>query len=238
MTAGLEIINTSGSVLIDENYQNLAMSASGSFTFVSGDFGRVNVNIPYKADGLRNPIMAIRVTGGYAGVRNTSKNAVTSVSTAVMFGQTGATVQWWCFDVPDVTSNAGLQVFNSAGTLVFDSGNKYARVLNYWMPANNSAWTGAVQTLGGSGRTYAIAYCSPWWYKNALSSTAGCGGSQRKYSLFYEGSMCSVTGSPNTFTFDRITYRDDGGVFGECSSGDPRSRTGQPIFAFLDVTGY
>ena len=140
MPAGLEIINTSGSVLIDENYKNLAVSASGSFTFVAGDFGRVNVSIPYIANGIRNPIIAIRVTGGYAGVRNTNINDIALTATAVFFGDTGATVEWWCFDIPTVVSTSGLQVYNSSGELVFDSGNQYARVIDYWMPTNNTAW--------------------------------------------------------------------------------------------------
>lgn len=235
MPAGLEIINTSGSVLIDENYANLAVSASGTLTFSSD--GTQNISLPYYANGLRNPIIALRVTGsGGAGVRNTTRNNVAMTATAVIYGKAGANVSWWSFDMPQVVSSSGLQIYNSAGILVFDSGNKYARVVDYWMPANNSAWKNAVKTYA-NGRTMAVAYCSPWWYKSALQSTSGCGGSQTKYRLQYEGMMSRVTTLDNSFTFTREIYRDEGS-FGECTANDPRSRTGQPVIAFVDVTGY
>ena len=120
MPAGLEaIFNNHGSVLLDDNYHNLAVVAEGT-----------QANWP-----------------GYDGA---SLIAVRSAD----FAQTS--YQWWKFGDPvaPVANNAGLQVFNASGALVFDSRLRYARVVDVF--AGPTLEVNTVTRTYTAGRTYAV----------------------------------------------------------------------------------
>lgn len=61
MTAGIEVINDAGTVLIDENYANLCVVASGTAT--ANATGTWSASAPA---GLVSPVLAVRATGGRA----------------------------------------------------------------------------------------------------------------------------------------------------------------------------
>ena len=234
MATGIRINHDSGATIIDENYANLALRAKGSL--VIGSTQLESFTVPYAITNLRKPVIALRVTGGYAGLRNARRNDVSMTTTVGVVGDVGANVEWFCFDMPIVISTAGIKIFDATGKVVFDAGNKYARVVDYWEPATVSAWNGITRNYP-DGRKLAVAFLTQWYRRNATSSTSGCGGSQRKYRMFYEAQMCQVTSGQNNTTFSRRTWRQDD-TFGECTSNDPRDGRTKSVIAMLDVTGY
>lgn len=210
------------------------MTAKG--TLIVGATQRESFNVPYNPDGLKKPIIAIRPRNGYAALYSANKNNVSMTTACSIVGDVGAIVDWYCFDVPSAISTAGIKIFDSIGKVVFDSGNKYARVTEYWEPGTVSAWNGVTKTYPDD-RLQGVASLSGWYRKNATSSTKDCGGSKQKYKLFYESQMCQVTSGLNSFTFARRTWRTDE-TFGECTANDPRNGGTKSNLVILDVTGY
>lgn len=136
MAFGLEITNNHGTTLIDDTYSNLAVRHQG--TLAAGS-GVRTVSIP----GLDQPIPAVRSTAYAIALGRIGNNGQ-------IWSAGGAQVHWYVFDTPTSGGNDyGLQVFNSAGQLTFDSSRKYARV--------RALQSGVGSQTYDSGRLYAVA---------------------------------------------------------------------------------
>lgn len=123
MPAGLLIYNDHNTVLIDNEYQNLAVVSQGT------------QSNPPSYDGSN--LTAIKATS----------LAHTSYS-------------WWKFGNPVApTGNAGLQVFDAAGNLTFDSRLKYARVIDVF----TGPTTGTATHTYDAGRSYAVITAKRGW---------------------------------------------------------------------------
>jgi hypothetical protein len=151
--AGLQIINDSGSVQIDQTYRNLCLRQKGTLTTTANlpaggsSYGSFNVT------GLTTPIIAI---GGSAQATVQtywdSANARHSFLISTQ-GGIGTSVPYYIFDVPaELGSAYGFQVRDSTNKLIFDALQQPLRVRGFYV--NQSA---NVSNLT-SGRTYAVAH--------------------------------------------------------------------------------
>lgn len=136
---GLQVIGDHGVVQIDQNYFNLQFKQSGSVT----------------TSGIANSYVEFSVTANHPMIVLKSPDAVATIIATTRSGNTftyriaaagAVTVYWYLFDSSVVTPSGGwgLQVFNPAGQLTFDSGTRVLKVANFF--ANVSVGSG---TTGG-----------------------------------------------------------------------------------------
>lgn len=139
MTAGLELINNSGTVLINAENPNLAFRAKGSLTG-SGTFTITGINCP---------VVGINCTGGRAGITAISTSG-TSKTYTVTASSGSVVTEWYHFDLLTAPSSGpGLQLFNASGQLTFDSSAKILRVVNAeWV------WNYAADPNGGGSQIF------------------------------------------------------------------------------------
>ena len=137
MAAGLKIYNTSGTILIDDTYRNLAVSSSGTTS----------------ADGNGNIDLGAQPAEAMIAVRATS--AVTCVGNRYLKTAAGTSVQWWVFSHPTAVGTAGLKLWTSAGALTFDSSRQYGRVVADHTQTMSSNVATTYSAAYPSGRTYA-----------------------------------------------------------------------------------
>ena len=124
MTAGLQIINDSGVVQLDENYFNLEFKNKFQYAIATG----IN-QYTITTGGYGNEVVAVGETGvGYVNIARTASNkiVITTFSTAA------TTLTFYVFGTPDqtATANAGMQIFNSAGQITFSATQNYMRVVH------------------------------------------------------------------------------------------------------------
>ncbi|MNM35029.1 hypothetical protein D3C81_456950 [compost metagenome] len=157
MPAGLQIVNDYGTLQIDNDYQNYMLRTKGSVTTVAASGGTVtNYSASIQVVG-NNPQIFFDVNNGFisTGWRTVSGN----VHTFAIFTTTVVTVSYYIFDndIP-AAGNFGMQVFNAAGRLVFDSSNHCLRIAAVaHMPPNISGDPVTVPVSLPAGRKYACA---------------------------------------------------------------------------------
>lgn len=138
MAAGLTVYNTAGTIQIDENYRNMMVANSGT----NGAPTATNISWPLCAIRSTSLVLAFNLTN-------------TSTATYTVWGG-GTGYSWYVFDLRVTPStNVGLQVFNPTGELIFDSGQKPMRIVDYLVFNNESEWNGQTRTYP-AGRTYAV----------------------------------------------------------------------------------
>jgi hypothetical protein len=130
MTTGFRTKNASGTLQIDQNYENLALRAKGTFTpgtpwnnskWRLGSF-TVTGNTPVIAWRASGPatLVSVSVSG-------------TSVTYQFLIAAASGSIDWWLFDKPTYVAMAtapGIRIKNpSTGVVVFDSRMKYMRVV-------------------------------------------------------------------------------------------------------------
>lgn len=128
MPAGLQVTGSHNILQIDEAYRNLALRVKGT--------------LPATAPSISNftyPILAIRAPSTSNGAFPIGYSDSGGTRT-FGFRDSPNDAEWFIFDVPITQSNVGLQVFDTAGALVFDSGNDYMRpVGSYWIDGTQPA---------------------------------------------------------------------------------------------------
>lgn len=165
MPAGLQVFNDSNTVQIDDEYSNLMFIRKGTLTLTDG--GTLDVVVTNRV----SPKVAIRVTDNQASSKSTAclYSVIDSGSTRtfryrVEAGIVGAvtTLEYFVFDRgTPVSSGFGLQTFNSAGELIFDSGQKYLAIDSVLVSNNYEAdgFTFAGKSIViNTSRTYAIVF--------------------------------------------------------------------------------
>lgn len=215
--AGIQILNTFGTIMIDENYKNLAVRQSGSVS-KTGRSTTELVPITYPIDA---PIVAI------------SPAQFAYVSSLLPSGQSfrygggisrPTSIDYYVFDTPVIQpGNFGLQVYNALGQLTFDSGMKYARVVDIFGGSTEASWAGT--RTYEAGRKYSVAQLASGLIRESerVGST---------YTNTWRRSMARIVGNVLTTSLVLANRRE-----GDASPVTPVNETGA-TFAVIDVTGY
>ena len=158
MAAGLQIINDSGIVQIDENYSNLEF-----FSKISVGVGVGNgIKTTFTTSAPVNEVIAIGETGsGWAFVTRNSAGNWTLTS----FMTVATTVTLYSFGTPSqtTTGNSGLQIFNGSGQVTFHYSKNYMRVVDCFAVPSLASPTqtgGAGAKSYAAGKSYAVIYSS------------------------------------------------------------------------------
>lgn len=220
MPSGIQVINNAGTILIDENYSNLAVRASGTVTGSTSSTGRLDFAV---ASGLNAPMFAIAPSAAQFSVL--AYRPDTNVIKIQGRDNTQSTnFPYFIFDTPVASGlNYGLQVFNASGVLTFDSNLKYARVVDVFGGTTEASWAGT--RTYASGRTYAVVELGRAFTK----TTENLGGGNYEY--IGRRSSLKVVSNVVTTSFVQ-TYVKSGTV------NSPPITNNAAKFAVIDVTGY
>lgn len=218
MPAGLQIFNSAGTILIDENYANLALRSKVS-TSTTQPSDRVTVPM----SGMQSPMIAL-ASQSYTGVKSMLSSLASFTVQGPLVGS--APVDCYIFDVPTPSGlTQGLMVYNAAGQLVFDSGNKYARVVDVYGGSALADWTPS--RTYAAGRTYAVVQLKRAYRKEVEEVDPGV------YDITWYMSGARVVS--NVVTGNMIIYKQDQVTAG---SAPAQVTDYSATFAVLDVTGY
>lgn len=127
MPSGAQFFNSHGSVSIDQTFKNLTFHKKGAVSMIGGGpvFGNSLV-----VTNCVSPIIAFRATSGPVWFYASSVVGTTWYFS--VFSSVPDDVDWYHFDQPPTTSAStfGLQTFNLAGEIVFDSSFKYLKIVD------------------------------------------------------------------------------------------------------------
>jgi len=171
---GLMILNSSGSVLIDETYKNYTYKEKGS-TAISAGWNTIS----FASSTTHNVAYGVRPTASgfiyFGGVvkSGSSYTGFRILSTASM------TLPWIVFE--DTQQNAlashGLVVYDSAGSVVFSSNEKYMKLLtidNSSATAGLPGGTPGTITVTSAANNYFYMQTSSFYYRDWNYTNALC----------------------------------------------------------------
>lgn len=161
----IEVLNDSGSVLIDDEYSNLVLATKGTVSF-SGNVATIDYS---SADGAM-PLLAIR-SSFYVALFSIARPS-SSIYRFTLYKATdepGASVDYFLFHLPHAVQSAGgiVQLFNAQGRLVFDSNLKYFRMAMIDQITDMAGRSWALP----SGRSYAV--CAPCPVYSSVNAPVG-----------------------------------------------------------------
>lgn len=179
MTFGLQILNEGADVVIDADFRNFELLASGTVTH-AGTGLTYTVSVTFTAT-ARPPLIFARVQSGIAAhvaCLTLTKDGSGNYSSAKFrttdpFGVFGAFAIDWFAAAPVDSASAetvGLQVFDASGLKVFDSGARYVRFEDAVAIAPGDFTNGALYTAdSGSAIPYTHAsVADPYYCLSAL----------------------------------------------------------------------
>lgn len=226
MTAGLRVINDSGAVQIDSDYQVFEFKAKGTAYCTTNDGGSITryiTTITVTSNGA--PMIAIRssVLVGYIGA------AVSGSSWTFYFTSNtyNAQVDWYHFDKPDAAAsygNVGLRLFKADGTLAVHSDMDIMRIAGVHNPSLGAASYPA-------GRTYAAIQNSSGFSWQETAPVGKGSGNYKSWAAgaYWSGVDCySKSGFINGIQIDNFS---PGSVNETYNAPDVQ-------FIVVDVTGY
>lgn len=154
MTAGFYATNPgSGTFVVDDTFRSLCVRKKNSVTLGADGRGTITWESPV------SPMVAVACTTEVAVFGGTQITA--GLATWNLWGTPFTAVDYWVFDVPvNTAGNSGLQIYNAAGQLTFDSSFKYARYASYFT-TNNILTPGSVTLTAG--RKYAVVLLKSGW---------------------------------------------------------------------------
>lgn len=225
MAAGIEIRNSNSNLVIDGDFQNLALSSKFSVTCSVPDYAGYRGTFTAPANAL------VAVSDPKVSVLLVSRSGG-SYKYHLIRPTVGAATVYVFAPLTSTPSTFGMQVFNESGSLVFDSGFKYLRVLDILNnpnlgPAAGGSGTGETRYYAGVG-ALAVVHSSPFFY--GVDDTFQ--GDIRFYSEF--ASVVSISGSQVNFFADTVymhEYHSTYPIYPQVSGGIPQ-------FLVIDVTGY
>lgn len=150
MIAGIQVVNDSGTVQIDDQYSNLRLVQKGTVPI-----GKTEVSIIGSF-----PVLVLRLEQPEGGgpdlyvypeacVRKGVSWVYTIGTTLGGIAKPGTSVEYYVFDKGSPrTSTFGMQTFNSSGELIFDANEKYLKILKSIHVANFKT-IGVIPVLGG-----------------------------------------------------------------------------------------
>jgi len=231
MPAGLQIINTHGTVLIDSS--NPCLQLRAKYTISTNSATGPNSITEIVVPNAQRPVFALRPHANNVGMYILAVNLrpserlvqvmrTNNVGTEAV-GAVGATL--YHFDVPTATSGTyGLQVFNEAGVCTFDSSGKTAVVVA------SASGPGVVDSpTPAPGRIFAFADPAPYRHRliefedgqSEINVSANAG------VLLNGGAIRMKPGMP-------VIYELVPGDVGETNT----YYRGRPALMTIDVTGY
>jgi len=221
MTYGLTVYNTTNNLVIDNTYQNMGLKSKVSFSLGAGGSTTVTLS------GAIAPLLFIN-SSGYVGVMNFSISGTTASWTIAAGTSSSGAV--YIFDQGlSTASGYGMRVLDSSGNDVFNSSNKYLRVVETFSVSYSPA-----STIGVTGPTVSRSY--------SASVYAACISQPRAEQIVSSGGNTLITDGINTtstgvniahnvslsYPFGTIITDHTGFYFG---SGTVPAMT-------IDVTGY
>lgn len=154
MAFGLSIKSTSNSIQIDELFKNFSIVESGSLTTVSG--GNLGSHKTISKSSCTTPLLAI-ASSHYHSVTYLDVSSGTFTWDVEFDAVSGTSFDYYIFDIPSTSSETmGIRVWNASSELIFDSGKKYLRMIDFktiTSEPGNDTYT--------SGRTYAVIQATP-----------------------------------------------------------------------------
>jgi len=162
MTYGTRFVNDSGTIQIDDTFQNYEFKTSGTISVpIYADYGVVTYTGSAKA------IIAIRPQSGFGIViRSVGYNNTTGVKTWQFWTNTACTMDYYIFDVPDQLTELpayGMVVRDAAGQITFRSDKKYMRVAGMHSILSD---TGSFVQQYDSSKSYAVVLTGDTLYTN------------------------------------------------------------------------
>lgn len=174
MTAGLEVYNDSGSILIDSTYQNYSLLASG--TVAAG------TAVSFSTTSIR-PLVFVRFNtpNRFVRISDLTSNSVTfqtydlQEGTGNFSNPVAGSTEYMVFGVASTlapsTHGFGLNVFDAAGILVFDSNQIVPRVKQVvTVPALPVVSDGNRATISAISHSQGT---NPWMLANSTYNTYG-----------------------------------------------------------------
>ncbi|WP_146022578.1 MULTISPECIES: hypothetical protein [unclassified Pseudomonas] len=243
MPAGLQILNASGTLQIDECFKSMVLTQKGTVVLNRPNFTGINpyqqaayatINYPVSA---RQPVLALR-----SPVNVCYLTTDTGFNVFGLPNHVGATVEYFIFDQVEFgvrPGNVGLQVWGSAGTEVFNSNNNYMKVLSSYsvdLVVSDVGNPPTVPTYSGSapsGRKLAVCM--------GVQSTGhfiqGVGTSAQPVAIIRYWQCQCITPTDNTFTLsNRVIQQFGGPITARPGSSGAISPFNSGLI--LDVTGY
>lgn len=157
MTYGLVVNNSSNVTIINDTYKNMKLVKKETYNVNAGTVIVINQS-PY-----RNPICAITSNAGSCVIAHDNRSGVSYwyiISTA------SGSFTAYIFDDIQSGSNYGMQVYSNTSELLFDSSNKYLRVVGNLPVPFDTTYPGTFPTVNQSYsvNTVAIAVGAPRRY--------------------------------------------------------------------------
>lgn len=227
MPVGMQVINDTGSFIIDGNYANLQRSKSGITTSGTGSPVSFGTQVIVPAAQVQTPVMAFRATDRsvfpWMGYPSGGSGYVCDFVASTI----RTNVEWFLFDsswaMPD-PAKLGLEIFNEQGQLIFNSGYRNFRIVD--VVTVNAAGLGFSQTATQTktypaGRKYAAMVASPSM------------GVENRRSICYDWST-GVHFSGTTAIFTNVI----GNAFDDGLSPSPGWRKPNATIFIIDVTAF
>ena len=169
MPAGMQILNTSGIVQIDQDYLNYSLVKKGKVSLLTSFggasslyYGSVSYNSAFA------PIFAFRASDNSVGLYRASVTGSTYIFFPI--GEYGIEVDYWIFDKTSLSETTldsfGLEIRNISGDIVFHSSVPVLRIVNLLSSTTPSAFpvAGTPLTLP-AGQQYAVIQSASTWYE-------------------------------------------------------------------------
>lgn len=168
MSAGIEVRNNSGNLVIDGTYKNLVFISKSTATTTTAidQFSYATVNL----NGLTGyPVVAVQASSGAWATVRTYSNGSAAVD-IVARGGTGTAITYFVFALPTTAVNAGgFQIFDASGQLAFSAGHRYMRVAGS-LTAHAGPGSPDVSLTLPAGKAYAVFQTAPMAYSKNVSN--------------------------------------------------------------------
>lgn len=127
MPAGMQVVNDSGIIQIDQDYSNHLLVSKGRGVTVAGN-GMASFTVPYNGNGTA-PIICFKPLDGWAFVFS-GPRLNQAGQWVIAANDVGKTVDWYVFDTNITAQDVGpgLSVYNDAGRLVYNSNQQALKV--------------------------------------------------------------------------------------------------------------
>lgn len=239
MAFGFSTIGDTGAVQIDDESTNWFVTGSGTATSVTyagsysaaGAISLLYITLPAPATIIFSTTIPIAKKAGVYGDYSIVSGQYQYIFT--VFAAVGTSVPYLIVDfAPGSLGDAGLAIWNAAGTLVYSTDGDPARVAAQWDdfnpdPTNWSPLNSWTLTLP-AGRTYAVLYNQPLSYIHFYQT----GGGGTRYASIVEG-FASISSNV-------VTMQERPVVIAGPRSGLSATHHGSIRFnlLILDITGY
>lgn len=209
MQAGLQIYNDNNLIQIDSSFSNWSVIKKGTLVLNSSDSEFSSGGTQLNVAGV-NPLIAIQGVNNNRTFRTRRLKQANGTFTFVFHMAQGAwagppTIKYWIFDQPTQAGSLGLQVFDQASKLVFDSSREYMRVMGLITQTGTFPYFGLKTTeYTFASNSLAVVSC-----QQAIKTDEYGSGQGNGYTVY------SITARPlgnKVITYDGVEYDLGGGL--------------------------